>query len=99
MLTFLEANLAEKDKAIKLTHQRTWGNSKGFAIGLGWMMNQTDTGERYIYHDGQTGIGFNTHCIFYPESKIGIIIIVNDIIDQDKVSGLERNIKLALDSH
>ncbi|MBS1738448.1 MAG: beta-lactamase family protein [Bacteroidetes bacterium] len=99
MLKFLEANILEKDKAIKLTHQLTWGDKNGFALGLNWMMDTNKNGERFIFHDGHTGIGFNTHCIFYPKQKSGFIIIVNDIIDQDKVSELEKAIKADLDRH
>lgn len=96
MLICLQANLDEKDSAIKLTHRLTWGDKNGFALGLGWMMN-TYNGERYIYHDGHTGTGFNTHCIFYPEKKTGFIIIVNDNISQDKVRGIEEAIKAEID--
>ena len=98
MLIYIQANIAEKDKAIKLTHQLTWGNKNGFALGLGWMMDNYN-GERYVFHDGHTGIGFNTHCIFYPKQNVGFIIIVNDNISQDKVSGLEDAIKAELDKH
>jgi CubicO group peptidase (beta-lactamase class C family) len=98
MLIYLQANLDEKDRAVKLTHELTWGDKNGFALGLGWMMD-TYNGERYIYHDGHTGIGFNTHCIFYPRQQIGFIIIVNDNISQDKVSAIEDAIKEELDKH
>jgi CubicO group peptidase (beta-lactamase class C family) len=99
MLKYIEANISEKDKAIKLTHQLTWGDKNGFALGLSWMMDTNKNGERFIFHDGHTGIGFNTHCIFYPKQKSGFIIIVNDIIDQDKVSEIEKEIKAGLDRH
>jgi CubicO group peptidase (beta-lactamase class C family) len=92
MLKYIEANILEKDKAIKLTHQLTWGNTNGFAMGLGWMINTDDYNERFIYHDGHTGIGFNTHCIIYPKQQLGFIVIVNDIIDQDRVTKLEKSI-------
>lgn len=96
MLIYLQANINEKDDAIKLTHRITWRNENGFAIGLGWMMDTSD-GEKYIFHDGHTGIGFNTHCIFYPKQKMGFIIIVNDNISQDNVSRMGDVIKAALD--
>lgn len=99
MLKFVEANISEKDKAIKLTHQLTWGDKNGFALGLSWMMDTNKNGERFIFHDGHTGIGFNTHCILYPKQKRGFIIIVNDITDQDKVSDIEKAIKTDLDRH
>ncbi len=86
-----------KDKAIHLTHQLTYGKEKGFGIGLGWMMDNKSNGERYIYHDGNTKIGYNTLCTLYPSENLGFIIIVNDTISQDKVGELENNIKQALD--
>ena len=97
MLKYIKANLSMKDKAIGLTHQLTYGMDKGFGIGLGWMMNNNSNCERYIYHDGNTKIGYNTLCTLYPSENLGFIIIVNDTISQDKVSELENNIKQALD--
>ena len=35
MLIYLQANLDEKDSAVKLTHELTWGGKNGFALGLG----------------------------------------------------------------
>jgi CubicO group peptidase (beta-lactamase class C family) len=96
MLKYLKANLSLKEKAIRLTHQLTYGKEKGFGIGLGWMMDNTITGERYIYHDGNTKIGYNTICTLYPGEGSGFIIIVNDTISQDKLGQLENNIKQAL---
>ncbi len=96
MLIFLQANIDEKDKAIHLTHQLTWRDKNGFALGLGWMMD-TNNKERYVFHDGHTGTGFNTHCIFYPKNKIGFIIIVNDNISQEKISDIADAIKTAID--
>jgi CubicO group peptidase (beta-lactamase class C family) len=97
MLIYLQANLEEKDHAVKLTNRRTWGDKNGFGLGLGWMMDIRNN-ERYIYHDGHTGTGFNTHCIFYPEQKLGFIIIVNDNISQDKLRDIEDAIKADIDS-
>lgn len=97
MLKYIKANLSMKDKAIRLTHHLTYGKEKGFGIGLGWMMDNNINGERYIYHDGNTKIGYNTLCTLYPSENLGFIIIVNDTISQDKVGELENNIKQALD--
>ncbi len=89
MLKYIKANLDEQDPAIRLSHQQTWGDSKGFGLGLNWMFDKDDNGDRYYFHAGHTGIGFNTLCTFYPGHKAGIIIIVNDNISQDKLSELE----------
>ena len=45
------------------------------------MIDDADTGEPYYYHDGNTKIGYNTLCTFYPADTLGIIIMVNDTVD------------------
>jgi CubicO group peptidase (beta-lactamase class C family) len=95
MITFVEENLAERDPAIRLTHQLTWRDSTGFAVGLNWM-SDLYTGERYFYHSGHTAIGFNTLCTVYPREQLGIVIFVNDDVDQDRVSEVERVVRAAL---
>jgi CubicO group peptidase (beta-lactamase class C family) len=97
MVKYVQANLSEKDKAILLTHQLTYGKKNGFGLGLGWMMDNNSNGVRYFYHDGNTKIGYNTLCTFYPTEHLGFIIIVNDTVSQDKVGEVENNIKKALD--
>jgi CubicO group peptidase (beta-lactamase class C family) len=92
MLKYLEANLEEKDPAIQLSHQLTWGDPKGFGLGLNWMFDQENS-KRYCFHGGHAGIGFNTLIIFYPKERLGFMIIVNENISQDKVSELEHTIK------
>lgn len=99
MLKYLGANIEEKDKALKLTHQLTWGDKHDFAMGLGWMIGSDENGEQFIFHDGHTGVGFNTHCIFYPKEQLGFIIIVNDLTSQDKVTELEKRIKQAISKY
>jgi CubicO group peptidase (beta-lactamase class C family) len=74
MVKYLQANLSEKDKAIRLTHQLTYGKKNGFGLGLGWMMDDSSNGGRYFYHGGNTKIGYNTLCTFYPAEDLGFII-------------------------
>ncbi len=93
MLTYIEANLKLKDKALRLTHQLTYGKDDGFGMGLGWMINRDERGARYFYHDGNTKIGYNTLCVLYPTYNYGIIIIVNDTVDQHMVGELENAIR------
>jgi CubicO group peptidase (beta-lactamase class C family) len=97
MLKYIQANLSEEDKAIKMTHQLTYGKNDGFGLGFGWMMDNDNNGKRYIYHDGNTKIGYNTLCIFFPGEDIGFIIIVNDTTSQENVGQIENNIKQMLD--
>ena len=93
MLKYVRANLAEHDQAIKLSHQLTWQKSETFALGLGWMINTDPNGERCVYHSGNTKIGFNTLFTTYPDENTGFIVIVNDILSQDRVSELEQSIR------
>jgi len=96
MMKYLQAQLTERDPAVKLSHQLVWGsNPKDFAIGLNWMYDLED-GVKDYYHSGHTGIGFNTVCEFYPTEQLGFMIVVNDIISQDKVSQLENEIHKAM---
>ncbi len=92
MLRYIAANLDPRQKALQMTHQLTFGSKSGFGVGLGWMLN-TDNGKRYIYHDGNTKIGFNTLCTLYPDDKLGIIIIANDTVDHKRVEEIENSIK------
>jgi len=93
LLTYMEANLKLTDKAVELTHQLTYGKEDGFGMGLGWMINTDERGVRYFYHDGNTKIGYNTLCVLYPADAYGIVIIVNDTIDQRQVGELENIIR------
>lgn len=95
MLRFVEANLTERDPAIRLTHQMTWRDSTGFAVGLNWMSDQYH-GERYFYHSGHTAIGFNTLCTVYPRDQAGIVVFANDKVDQDRLSEVERVVRAAI---
>lgn len=85
MLKYIQANLAEKDPAIKLTHEVTFDDGKGNSIGLNWMLGKDNDGTPNIYHLGQTSAGFTTLCIFYPNQQKGYIIFVNDMISQGKL--------------
>ena len=85
MLKYIQANLAEKDPAIKLTHQVTFDDGKGDILGLNWMLGKDDDGMKNIYHLGQTSAGYTTLCIFYPNQQKGYIIFVNDMISQGRL--------------
>jgi CubicO group peptidase (beta-lactamase class C family) len=97
MLKYIKANLAEQDPALKLMHQPTFTHPDSTAIGLGWMIDADYKNTKIIYHDGHTGIGFNTLCMFYPGKELGYIIIVNDNISQQRLTDLQTNIQRELD--
>jgi CubicO group peptidase (beta-lactamase class C family) len=93
MLKYIQANLDEKDPAIKLTHRVTFDDNNGTVIGLNWMMGKDDDGTLNIFHLGQTSAGFTSLCVFYPEEKTGYIIFVNDMISQGRLFDLEHYIR------
>ncbi|NLR63042.1 beta-lactamase family protein [Chitinophaga varians] len=93
IVSYLQAQLAEKNEAIRLSHRTTFGKTTdGFGVGLGWMAN-VENGQRYFYHDGNTKLGFNTLCTVYPGQQLGIVIIANDVVGQDRLGQLENNIR------
>ncbi len=96
LLQYMKANLDERDPALKLSHQITWGKPDPFAVGLNWMMKTDPQLGQSIYHDGHTRLGFNTRFVLYPAQKTGIVILVNDTISQDRVFELEQAIMSGL---
>lgn len=91
MLKFIQANLEEKQQAMKLAHQPVFAE-----MGLGWMIGKTEQGWKYIMHAGHDGAGFNALCYMYPEKQTGIIIMVNESTGQDRVAALQRAISAGL---
>lgn len=59
-------------------------------------MDNDPKGERYLYHEGNTKIGYNTLCIFHLGKELGFIIMVNDIPSQERVTHIENNIEKML---
>ncbi|HJV79187.1 MAG TPA: serine hydrolase domain-containing protein [Paludibacter sp.] len=90
MLLYLQANLSEKNQAIKLTHKVTYRKDATESLGLAWMVTQSCSGEKRIYHSGKAGSGFLMFLTFYPERQEGIVIMVNETISQGRISALEQ---------
>ena len=88
MMKYMRENLANRNNALKLTHQLTWGKQDGFALGLGWMMNSKCNGDRYFYHSGRSR-GCNSICSFYPDKNMGFVILVNETVNQGRLFVLE----------
>lgn len=95
LLGYIKAQLKEYDPAIRLSHQLTWGDPNGFAVGLNWMFN-TEHGTRYFYHDGNTKLGFNSLCTVYPALQLGVFIIANDVQSQEKIGKMENTLVKAI---
>ncbi|MDU0369062.1 serine hydrolase domain-containing protein [Hymenobacter endophyticus] len=97
LLKYAAANLKEREPAVRLAHQRTYGADTGFGMGLGWMLDTDSEGQRRIYHDGQS-IGFNTRCVLYPAQDVAVVLLVNENISQSRLTQLEQCLKRELPS-
>lgn len=79
MLNYLNYQILESNKAIKLTHQPTVNN-----IGLGWGVGNLGTKFRKQEHSGGTN-GFTSHIRVFPEINTGLVILANNDIDLAKL--------------
>ena len=76
MLQFTEQQIAEKDSAVKLTHQLTQGN-----MGLSWgMVNLPEGAGHMLQHSGSTE-GFNSNVTVFPEKASGFVVLANNKIN------------------
>jgi CubicO group peptidase (beta-lactamase class C family) len=91
MIKYLDYNINEKTKAIKLSHQLTRGSDAN-GSGLNWSITKTQSGYKKYQHDGGTG-GFRTIIVVMPEVKMGYIILTNSEID---IGNLSREITYRL---
>lgn len=89
LVKYLRANLSEREPAVRLAHQRTWGTTPAFGLGLGWMLDSDAEGNSRIYHNGKT-IGYNTRLVLYPGQDLGIVLLVNENISQDRLTEMEE---------
>lgn len=77
MLKYMEYQLQEKDKAVKLTHRIIYGDIDNNAGGFHWAIGKTWNWDYYWRVDGGTN-GFRSFCIMYPEYDFGVILLSNE---------------------
>ncbi len=95
MLTYLSALLAVDNPALALTRQKTWGEKDGFSVGLSWIMDQNCRGDRYLFHSGRSR-GYSSLCRFYPDRQAGIVLLVNETVNQGRLLAMEGLLMRAL---
>ena len=95
LMKYVRANLAERDPAVRLAHQRTFDTAPGAGIGLGWMLDTDANGRARIYHNGQSP-GYNTRLVCYPGQDVGFVIQVNENLSQGRVTEMEEFLKQQL---
>lgn len=77
---YITANNAEKDPAIRLTHQSTFGTAQE-GMGLNWFLHETG-GQRIIEHSGGTG-GSRSSLQCFPELNSGFAILTNSLANRN----------------
>jgi len=77
---YIAANNAEKDPAIRLSHQPTFGSAKE-GMGLNWFLHEID-GQRNIEHSGGTG-GSRSSLQCFPALNSGFAILTNSLANRN----------------
>ncbi len=77
MVKYLRYQLAEKDPAVRLTHQPAWGRMDEQAVGFNWNLEKTVNGERMLQHSGGT-FGCASYCELYPDQQFGLVLLANE---------------------
>ena len=93
MLRYMKFHLNKNNAIANLSHKPTFGDTDNFAIALFWRMNKTLNGKLKIWHTGGT-FGFSSYCVLYPEFKMGIILLSNemDMTSQGELVGVADKI-------
>jgi len=84
LLLFLDASIGTRPSPLApamkaMLAKRRPGGSPRVAIGLGWMVATTSSGE-IIFHDGGTG-GFRTAMAYDPARRRGAVVLTNAAIE------------------
>ena len=77
LLKYAAYQLDERDKAVQLSHQLTWGNTENLALALNWFLHKTIDSKRQVEHSGGT-FGFASFCDLYPDQKVGLVLLANN---------------------
>ena len=97
MLKYLQYQVAEKDAAVRLSHQPAWGNPDSEAMALNWQLDRTIDRQRKLQTSGGA-FGFASFCVLYPDTKLGIVLLANesDPATQEKLEELSEKLLVAL---
>lgn len=73
---FALAHFEDSNGELALTRTKTFSDSAGPDMGLGWYIIQTESGDTWYWHNGGTG-GYRSSMALDVHSKNGIIILSN----------------------
>jgi serine-type D-Ala-D-Ala carboxypeptidase/endopeptidase len=80
MLKYTRWHLAERDAAVRLTHQSQWRIDGNYSLGINWQMISMPN-YRVIWQEGGVP-GFASYCVLYPELDLGIVAFTNALDPQ-----------------
>lgn len=84
MMLYLQANLEEKDAAIRLSHATTFQSGKYNSLGMAWHKQQSLSGDELIWHNGGT-YGFSSFMGFMKAKNCGVVVLSNSGNNVDAV--------------
>ena len=92
MLKYAAWHLAEKDEAVRMTHQPTLNLVNNYWVALNWQMFKLPY-YRAIWQQGSLP-GFTSYCAIFPELKLGIVVLANefDPSSSDKLTDMVKQI-------
>ena len=94
MLRYLKWHAADRDSAVRITHQPTL-TMGSYAEGLNWQM-MSGNGRRTIWQDGGLP-GYTSLAAFSPELKVGVVILSTGHDFTSGLSVVASRILVALD--
>ena len=74
MLKYVAWQVADRDPAVRLSHQPVF-TSGNYSAGLNWQM-LSESGKRVIWQSGDLE-GFHAYCVVEPERKLGLVVLFN----------------------
>ncbi|QEM07899.1 beta-lactamase family protein [Mucilaginibacter rubeus] len=81
LVNYINANNAEANPAIKLSHQRTFGTDQE-GMGLNWFIHSSPNGYRILEHGGGTG-GSRSSLDCLPQLNSGLVILTNSLANRN----------------
>ncbi|GAB3771927.1 serine hydrolase domain-containing protein [Spirosoma horti] len=97
LLKYAAYQLDERNEAVNLSHQLTWGSPDSQAFGLNWFLHKTIDSKRQVEHSGGT-FGFASYCDLYPDQQTALVLFANnsDQTTQGQLGELSKKIMDAL---
>lgn len=76
MSHYAQAHFQTQDPIVQLMQQQTYKIDEKLALGLGWLLVQSDRGKRLLFHNGATG-GYTSSIALQPADKKGVVVLTN----------------------